>query len=603
MSDFLLDMRPRQRRPLKSATSQLAFFDDLQIQEIDDDRLSLTIIRPDNLNIWGFHRPPGTQSLVALAGRIALDRTEWDSLQNNSTDGGLACRFIYDLYRNGGLSALSHLNGHYVVIIFDDKAKQLIVTIDRCGMVPCFVSLTGSGEILLSSNPDLLAQVTGRAQDWDKTSMAEFLITGRVTFPHTYYRNLEALDYGSHHIFDLNGSQAEYISKSKYFNFNFKPETNRDEWGLAEELAQAFRNAVYRRNHPIFGRTAVSLSGGLDSRTILCAMDGDERLKLWTFSFLDEENFESLTAKIIALTAGVKHYSLKRPFDYYADNAELGIQISGGMDVFANNHYLGFRKQLKNLGIENILAGFCCDYLLKGLTLDKKTSLFLRLEQLSNFSFEHYVPNIWLNTDYAQSVRDRLEILFPEELRNRTDNLARLEAERRRIFPLSYHPDHQQTTVPQRTMGWYLPIVDNDIIDTYLKIAPQQKLNASVFTKMVQIICGPEISAIPNTNTGASVGASLTNRLVHQYIRRFKRRFLGKKSIATDDSWPNWSYYLSNSEKIKDLWCRKNTPAKNLFLELLGEDPFLKSIPSYTGTKSKFFLRLLTLKLWIEQRG
>jgi hypothetical protein len=184
MCDFLLDLRVRERRQPKSAIPLLSFFDDLQIQEINHDRFRLTISRPDDMTVWGVYRPPETQTLVALAGRIALERTDWDRLMQNHQDGaGLACRFIYDLYRNGGSPALSELNGHYVALIFDDRINQFIVATDRCGMMPCFMDTTERGEILLSSHPDILAQASGRSQDWDMTSMAEFLITGRVCLP------------------------------------------------------------------------------------------------------------------------------------------------------------------------------------------------------------------------------------------------------------------------------------------------------------------------------------------------------------------------------------------------------------------------------------
>jgi hypothetical protein len=153
-------------------------------------------------------------------------------------------------------------------------------------------------------------------------------------------------------------------------------------------------------------------------------------------------------------------------------------------------------------------------------------------------------------------------------------------------------------------LGWYLPTVQNAFIYTTLKIPPKINLNASIFSKVVQIQCGPKISAIPNTSTGARVGASWPNFVFHQYARRFKRRFLKKHDkIATDVSWPNWDYYVHHSKKIAFLWHRKNSTAQNLLTKILGYDPFSLSIQSYRGRQIKLFTRILTLKIWLDQRG
>jgi hypothetical protein len=76
-----------------------------------------------------------------------------------------------------------------------------------------------------------------------------------------------------------------------------------------------------------------------------------------------------------------------------------------------------------------------------------------------------------------------------------------------------------------------------------------------------------------------------------------------KKSIATDESWPNWDYYVYNSRKIESLWMRDSKIAGDIFRQITGRNPFQKKISEYKGSELKLFLRLLTLKLWIEQRG
>jgi asparagine synthase (glutamine-hydrolysing) len=604
MGDFYLDMRVSTSRNSSTAENSMRYYKDIIVKSYEFEQFTLVLSRPDDFGLWGPYSTQESDVFVALSGRIALDGKQWEEAKDYEGQGGLACKAIYKMYKSDGIDSLDNLNGSYAVFVFDMNIQKFYIILDRCGMFPCFEAQLGKNELVFSSHPDILATVLGLSDDWDMTSMAEFLMTGKVSFPYSYYKNIQALDYGCIHTIDLKAEKAVYESKRKYFDFNFHVDHRLSEWDIAEELAVAFRKAMNKRALPIFGQTAISLSGGLDSRAILSSTD--YKNKIWTFCFFDEENIEYKIAKAIAREAGVKFIPLKRPFDHYGNNAEMGIKISGGLGDFGNNHYLGFRESLLNLGIDNIISGFYCDYLFKGLVLDKKANKFLRTESLSQFKYENYMPIFWFDTSYSNYVRERLDTVFPEDMRKDESEIGKLNIEHRRIFPLSYEPDNQETTVPQRVMGWYLPIVDNDIIETYLKIPPKYKLNTSIYSKMVEIQCGKTISAITNVNTGAKVNASRMTVLLHSYKTALEKRLKRKKeSIASDGSWPNWPYYIQNSKKIGALWMRKNKIAEDLFKQILGKDPYKMKPQEYSRNdrELKLFLRLLTLKLWIDQHS
>ena len=72
--------------------------------------------------------------------------------------------------------------------------------------------------------------------------------------------------------------------------------------------------------------------------------------------------------------------------------------------------------------------------------------------------------------------------------------------------------------------------------------------------------------------------------------------------MATGDSWPNWPYYVRTSEKLRTLWRRPNTMARELIGELC-EEPFRENVESYCDRPTQYIMRLLTLKLWLDQRS
>lgn len=603
MSDFLLHFKstPLNKNKIIAA---MRYFDDINVSVYDYKAFCLFISRADDMDIWEPYETKDRQFLIALAGRIALESSEWEKAKSVGGPGGLACKAIYQKYLSGGIRELEHLNGNFAALILDSAKSTVHIITDRCGMFPCYQVTTDQQPVVIGSHPDILATSMNMSHDWDLVSITEFLMTGKVSFPYSYYNKIKALDFGSVHKMHLNNGKEWHVSGSKYFAFNFKIDHNLSEWELAEELASAFRKAVNRRTLPQFGQTGISLSGGLDSRTLLCS--ADDRSNIETFCFFDEENFEYETAKQIAQKAGVKFIPLKRDFDHYANHAEMGVMISGGMGNFGNNHYLGFRNDLKKYGITNILTGCYCDYFFKSLALDVSTNRYTRIERLSKFKDTYYHAHLGFNTPYASQARERLDAIIPEELRNDLSPVGFLRRQEKRQFPISREADNAQRLIPQRIMPWYLPIVDNDIVDVYLITPPKYKLNASLFAKMAEIQCGDDIARIPNSNTGVRVNAPLASMTISLYKRAFLKRLSRKKkrSMTTEGSWPNWEYYIANSKKIETLWMRKREMSRSIFRQILGEDPYEKPAGEYNQSDEKLtlFLRLVTLKLWFEQR-
>lgn len=599
MSDYFIDFRQPSDREKTEVEKLLKYFEETIIDRFHFDKFTLITSRVDDMALWGPYSSADKSAFVSLAGRIALDDDEWEKAREIDGDGGLACKYIYGIYRTEGIRGLKKLNGSYVALLYDETMHKLYIVVDRCGMFPCFGAVTYDGYATISSHPDVIAKVLGINRNVDMTSMAEFLSTGKVSFPYTFYNQIRSLDFASIHTIDMNGQTAKYQSGERYFYFNYDINHKMSEWDLAEELAGAFRKAVRRRTSLRFGKTAIALSGGLDSRTILCSTDNKD--SLICFSFYDDENLEYRISKSIAKEAGVELVRFQRDFDHYGHTAEMGVRISGGMGSFFNNHFLGFRTRFRELGITNLVTGFYCDYFFKGLALDFTRENVRRKEVLTRYDHQWYRPCFWFRTSYADKVQERLNRVFPEEVRDDNSDLGKLRIEGRRLFPLCYEPDNAETTIPQKVLGWYLPIVDNDILQVYLSIPPKYKLNVSMYSKMVELQCGKCISRIPDSNTGAPVNASQPTMLYHKYVTALRSRF--EKRIApkmsTSGSWPNWEFYVHHSDVIRSAWFGDNSTARDILHQIMGKDPYNSKIQSYVGKEIDLFSRMLTLKIWV----
>jgi asparagine synthase (glutamine-hydrolysing) len=605
MSDFLLDFRdPETRQKAQTrAVSLLRFCDDTQTTVLERQAFTLVLTRVDACELWGPYEDPspGRQLLVALAGRIALDQSQWDAASTMPGPGGLACKAIAKLYHEKGIDALRALNGNFIAFVNDQSAAALHMVTDRCGMYLAYCQAGTENPLVYASHPDVLASILGESQNWDTTSMAEFLMTSRLTFPHTYYRNIRGVEPGCIYTFALQKSSVTRGSR-RYFHFNFNVDSSATEWTLAEELAAAFKHAVKRRTLPMLGPVGVGLSGGLDSRALLSAAGQGAHIR--AFTLFDEENSEFKAATAVAQACGVELVPIKRDFEFYGNTAELGVRISGGTGCITCNHYLGARERLKELGLQSFLTGCYCDYLLKGLALNTVEGKLSRIQKLANFKLEFYDSLTLFNTPAREEVLARLTALFPEPANRPLSGRDWLEVERKRTFPLAYEEDLAQRVIPQRVMPWYVPIVDNDILEVYLKTPARFKLNGSLFKKMLTLLGPPALCRVPDSNTGAPVNASWPRQAVHRYCSALQNRFANtlRPRMATAGSWPNWRHYFRHSRVMDSLWSRPNAVARELFITIIGKNNYHPDLRDYLDADPLLFLRLLTLKIWLDQR-
>jgi asparagine synthase (glutamine-hydrolysing) len=596
MGDFFLDFRPKEKRACKQAGAFLRFFPDMTVDTFDYPEFGLVVTSSDDQRLWGHFVSPDGALLVALCGRVSLEQTEWNVGQNVSGTGGLACKFISDLYHKRGIAGVESLSGNFAILVFDRARKKFFVVTDRWGLFPAFRFAHGSA-LAFGSHADSLADAVGESNNWDETSFAEFILTCRLMAPNTYYAKIKALSMASTVTIDCAGEGFREEAR-QYFQIAHQPWGDNKVEVLAEEFAAAFKKAVTKRTLPLLGRSAVALSGGLDSRTVLCSAANREDLV--TFTCYDEENREFRIAREIAEAVGAKFIPLKRPFDYYGENAALGIKISGAMGCIASNHFLGFRSQLNELGIDNLLTGCYCDYVYKGLAVNKRYARWTEHESVGTFKFNYYGPHYPSDTPLARSLQQRLDQIFPAELRRYDSEQRVLQVEKIRMFPLSYEEDLAERTIPQRVMGWCPPIGENDLMDVHLKMSGAMRLNRDLFVQMVKKVCGPEVCAISDANTGAPVNASaMRETFSNQWckVEGLLRRLKGSKT--TSGSWPNWKVYANQSPTIRQLWSRPNPQADDLFTRVLG-NRYKKQIGEYEDVYQ--FLQLFTLKVWLDQR-
>ena len=85
----------------------------------------------------------------------------------------------------------------------------------------CFSTIVKNDQSVISSNLDLISSALKTEPDFDLVSMSEFLVTGSVSYPSTYYKGIKALEYGTLHTIDLASELPNYESCANFHDFIF----------------------------------------------------------------------------------------------------------------------------------------------------------------------------------------------------------------------------------------------------------------------------------------------------------------------------------------------------------------------------------------------
>lgn len=609
MSEFFLHIGKKSYFDVNTVGNALKHFDDFTLYPLEGEVASIVLTSCESPHLWAPFRSSSNHVSVFMAGRIALTEKEWQIAGEQKGEGGLAGRWVHLLYREHGVEGFKELNGAYTIIVIDQDTDTIHLVTDRCGMFQCFQYGNNPGSLFFSSNSDVLARACGVSMNLDMTSLSEFVMSGKVSFPYTYYSAIRSLQPGSIFTYRFNEQGDISASSARYFEFAFEPENASNLDGIAQELASVIESAVRKRTLPIFGKSAIALSGGLDSRTVLGAIK--DRSNVVAFSFFDKENYEFSIAQKIARAAGIDIIPLKRDFDHYGKFSEACVKIGCAMGNCFNNHFLGFRDNFKQNGIQNILSGFYFDYMFKALALDLQMVPYMGtkylIEKEGNFKMEHYSPHFAFGTEMSNRGSERMFEMLPYGSASVLSEITRLEIACNRVIPFCYEPDNAETVVSQKVLPWYLPVVDTDVLKVYLKIPVALRVNRVLSLRLARILGGKEMLMIPDTNTGTRVDATHFRRMVRWHMSTIQMKVKGyfgikKKGIVTAGSWPDHEYYINNSQVIKKLWERPNPAADEVFMQIAGREHFRKDIAEYKGGRGlHLFIRIFTLKLWMDQ--
>ena len=89
MSDFFIDFRNKRRRNISSVVDLMRYFDDIKVHVYENDYFALALSRADDDALWGPYKSPDNNIFISLAGRIALENSQWEEAKQLKAKGVL----------------------------------------------------------------------------------------------------------------------------------------------------------------------------------------------------------------------------------------------------------------------------------------------------------------------------------------------------------------------------------------------------------------------------------------------------------------------------------------------------------------------------------
>lgn len=235
-------------------------------------------------------------------------------------------------------------DGEFVVILLHQPTQRLFVLNDVFARLPVYWCAT-ERTLVLSRNIRPVRRLAG-AREYDRLSMAHYLLWGYYTQPETYLKGVARLEPASLLRVDLrDGSRA--LDTLHIFNFDEKQQPELSVKDNATELATLFVESCRNRAAPD-ATNLLSLSGGLDSRTVAAGLHRSAAT-FRTSSFIDFERARTFDFEVAGQLAALFRvpravFELKPPT---GADALRALRLKNGFNYFGTSFLMQYFEALR----------------------------------------------------------------------------------------------------------------------------------------------------------------------------------------------------------------------------------------------------------------
>jgi asparagine synthase (glutamine-hydrolysing) len=461
--------------------------------------------------------------------------------------------FVLHLYEEVGEEFALLLNGSFVVALWENSTRKLVIATDRMSSHPLYYA-HHRRRFLFAPNVHALLVDPGLDKTVDRVAIAQALTFDHILGERTWLEAVHLMPPASLLVYTEDSLKIRTYWTLKYSDYaNLHSEQEYVE-AFLHHLHKAVKRQSVKQQPGSHLPAGMMLSGGLDSRVLAAVMrDGPLVEPLHTFTWGIPNCDDARFAKDVAHAIGTDHHFVELEPDYLLTHAAKGVRLTNGSNCVHYHSLAALSKETHSVKV--IYKGVMGDAMM-GTALTRHFWADYEQDELPAFHLRtHRDRGVLLFTPEEQVA------LFTDAFQQQV-NGAVMESYRRemtvsratQVADQRIHFDLRQR-IPRMTWNGIelvrsqaivrIPYADNDVIEFSTQLPPgfrferylMKRVLADQYTKLAQIPITE--NGLPLTSCARDV-LIRSQRLLAWHLNRVGLRntpFIPKRSYANYDLW------------------------------------------------------------------
>jgi asparagine synthase (glutamine-hydrolysing) len=477
--------------------------------------------------------------LVVMEGEIYDYEEQWRALSaaGRVFRGHSHAELLLHGYQQAGTRFFRNLHGAFAAAIWDGRQRRLILTNDRFGMKGLYYSQL-PGRLLFASEIKALLVDAELSRRTNPRGIAQFFTFGQLFGEDTLWEDVLLLPSAGWLTYSLDD---ERISLERYWKPEVRPviTNGRTEQALLDDIDESFQRAVDRRTRGSEW-LGLSLSGGLDARTILGVIDPQRPVA--TVCMGMEGSLDHRSAEEMARLANRPHRRSvlnTRFLASFEEHLRKDVYLTDG-HFLCSCIVMPTLPLYRELGIQVLLRGHAGELMhmdkAYNFSLDAQALSLKGTDDLQGWLFQRLKTYTHLEAGggaslFTPTYRTQIDELARASLRSCLEESEGVEPPVQRVAHLFLSQRlRRETAMSMMEFGSLvetrLPYLDNDLIDLLLSAPPELKLGDRIQSHILRRR-RPDFLNVVNANTGARMGAGHLT----QSLSKFRMKVLAKLGV------------------------------------------------------------------------
>lgn len=473
--------------------------------------------------------------------------------------------FCLHLYEEMGMESFRRLNGDFVLLICDLERKTALLANDRNCLRNVYYTAR-DGALLFAPEAKAILQDGTVKTELDVETLAMFLAWGEFWDDRTLFEGIQFLPPAS----ILTYSKGQ-VTRTRYWDLCYQPDYGLSDEAIVEQLTEATRSAVaIRMTEPL--RYGISLSGGLDSRCVLAAVDPEKRKGLTTLTYGPLDCDEVRIAEKVAKKAGTTQRSIEITPQLIIQNAEQEVWLSEGRNSIHVSFFHPVFESIRS-DVDVVFDGLEFGAMAGGSILRRhrvqgqtKDDLFCDVQRDRRLFGDDELLRLFA-PKYHRLVREAPAKAFEMQYGKitNTDPMTLFDEFFWRTH-LVYWSTWHVYMLDLLEMSY--PTVDNNLVATIYSIPPEKRLNHRIYRSFLKQL-SPQFASVPYNRTMLPPNWPLALWNVGRAYQFGKEKLKEKAYRASKGM-----IYLPNKRRYIDEvgWMRRNEDWKSYLSGLLLAD-------------------------------